>query len=318
MQPRAVLLGNELFLDFSHRFIGECSLGFLDRAEDSGVGRQRPSQVDAVLLGKTVADPVEQQLVEIVPAQAGIAVAGQHFHHVAFDLDDGDVERASPQVVNEQALQLFRLGLVGERSGGRLVDDADDLQPRQLARFARGFALGFVEEGRNRDHRLGDGMPELPLGEILQRPEDEGGNLLGAVLLVAQPNGLRLAHPPLDGTHGPSRRQDPLVAGGGTDEQAALVVQTDHRGQDRLAVFIEDGDLAVPNDGHFAIGCTEIDSEDGFHTTLLLSFKALLLDRKARPFAPGWPGPPRTESLCLSSSIPAGPPRRRCPGVAAD
>ena len=62
-----------------------------------------------------VADVVEQQLVEVVAAELGVAVAGEDLDDAVLDLDDRDVERAAAQVVDEQPLQLARVGVVGQR-----------------------------------------------------------------------------------------------------------------------------------------------------------------------------------------------------------
>jgi hypothetical protein len=56
---------------------------------------------------------------------------------------------------------------VGERRGRRLVDDALDLEAGDAARVLGGLALGVVEVGRHRDHRLGDGLAEIVLGGLL-------------------------------------------------------------------------------------------------------------------------------------------------------
>ena len=60
-------------------------------------------------------------------------------------------------------------GLVGQRRGGRLVDDAHHLQPGDLAGLARRLALGVGEVGRHRDHRLAHRLPQPALRDVLQR-----------------------------------------------------------------------------------------------------------------------------------------------------
>ncbi len=194
-------------------------------------------QVDPVLLGERVADEVEQQLVEVVAAELGVAVAGVDLDDAVLDLRQRDVERAAAQVVDQQPLHLGRVRVVGQHGGGRLVDDPDDLQAGQLARLAGRLPLAVVEERRDRDHRLRDRMPQRLLGAVLERPQDDGRDLLRRVLLVAEGDGHLLAHLPLDRPDGPLRRQDVLVARGLADQQVALRVQADDRRQDRVAVL---------------------------------------------------------------------------------
>ena len=78
-------------------------------------------------------------------------------------------------------------------------------------------------------------------------------------------DGLGRAHPALDRADGPLGGQEPLVARRGADEQAALGVQADDRGEDRLAVLAKNFGLAVADDRHFAVGGAQVDSKNGFH-----------------------------------------------------
>ena len=178
VEGHALLLGDELLLDRGDRLERERLLGVLDGAEDAAPGDERLAQVDAVLLQEPVADVVEQQLVEVVAAEVGVAVAGEDLDDAPLDLGDRDVERAAAQVVDQQPLRLGRVRVVGEHGGGRLVDDPDDLQARQLARLAGRLPLALVEEGRDGDHGLLDRLAQRLLGALLERPEDDRRDLL--------------------------------------------------------------------------------------------------------------------------------------------
>ena len=127
-------------------------------------GGRRLAEVDAVLLAEGIADVIEQELIEVVAAKLGVAVAGEDLHDAVLDLGDGDVERAASQVIDEQAFAVPGMRVVGQDGGGRLVDDPDDLEPGELARLPRGLALAVVEEGRNGDHGLRDRMSQRLLG----------------------------------------------------------------------------------------------------------------------------------------------------------
>ena len=268
VQGHAVLLGDELFLDPGDGVEGELLLGFLDGAEDPRPGRRRLPQVDSVLLVEAVADVVEEQLIEVVAAELRVAVAGEDLDHAVLDLGDRDVERAAAQVVDEEAFLLPRVGVVGEDGGGRLVDDPDDFQPGQLAGLAGGLPLAVVEEGGDRDHGLRDRMSQRLLGAALERPEDDRRDLLGGVLLVAQGDRDFLAHLALDRPDGPLGGEHELVAGRPADEQAALRIEADDRGEDRIAVLLEDDGLAVPDDGDLAVGRSQVDADDRVHVAI--------------------------------------------------
>ena len=88
---------------------------------------------------KAIGNVLEQQVVEVVAAELGVAVAGQHLDDALLGLDDGDVEGAAAEVVDEHAPQVGLVGVVGQRGGRRLVEDADDFQPGQLGAGFRPF-----------------------------------------------------------------------------------------------------------------------------------------------------------------------------------
>ena len=82
------------------------------------------------------------------------------------DLEDRDVERAAAEVVDRDALGVLLLEAVGERRGGRLVDDALDVEPGDLPGVLRRLALRVVEVRGDGDHRLGHRLAEERLGDL--------------------------------------------------------------------------------------------------------------------------------------------------------
>src|SRR3546814_4460989 len=76
--------------------------------------------------------------VEILAAKEGIAVGGEHFELLfAIDfgnLDDRHIEGATAQIVNHDlAITILFVEAVGQRCGGRFVDDALHVQPGNAA-----------------------------------------------------------------------------------------------------------------------------------------------------------------------------------------
>ena len=59
----------------------------------------------------------------------------------------GDVERATAEVVDRDHLVLLLVEAVRQRGRGRLVDDAQHLEPGDLARVLGRLALRVVEVG---------------------------------------------------------------------------------------------------------------------------------------------------------------------------
>ena len=113
-------------------------------------------------------DPVDDRVVPVVAAEVGVAVGGLHLEDAVADFQDRDVEGAAAQVVDGDLLVLLLVEPVGQRGGGRLVDDAQHLEAGDLAGVLGGLALGVVEVGRNGDDGLGDLFPELGFGVGLE------------------------------------------------------------------------------------------------------------------------------------------------------
>ena len=89
------------------------------------------------------------RLVEVVAAEVGVAVGGEDLEHAVADLEDRDVEGAATEVEDGDLLPIVLLvEAVGEGRGGRLVDDAQDLEAGDLT---AGVLGGLVEVGGDGD-----------------------------------------------------------------------------------------------------------------------------------------------------------------------
>ena len=101
--------------------------------------------------------------------------------------EEGDVKGAAAEVEDEDGL-LARLLVeaVRDRRSGRLVDDAQHVQPADAASVLGGGTLGVVEVSRHGDDGRGDVRPEERLRDLLHLGEDHGADLLREeVLLLA-------------------------------------------------------------------------------------------------------------------------------------
>jgi len=200
---------------------------------------------------------------------------------------DRDVERAAAEVVDGDRLVLpALLEAVGERGGRRLVDDPEDLEPRDAPRVARRLALRVVEVGRDGDDRLADLLADRLLAELLDLAEDEGGDLLGGVVAVPHPDlhvpvrgrndriGEVLAgvpdlgvvplgaNEPLDRVDRLRRVRDRLALGDLADEPLAVLGERDDRRGGPRPLAVRD-DLGRPelDDGRAGVGRPEVDAD---------------------------------------------------------
>ena len=111
---------------------GQLDLRFLRRLLEALKRHAVLAQIDAVGLPELRRDPVDDPLIEIVAAEVGVAVGGLHLDDALAHFEHGDVERAAAEVVDGDDFVLFLVEAVGERRGGRLVDDAQHVQPAIL------------------------------------------------------------------------------------------------------------------------------------------------------------------------------------------
>ena len=97
------------------------------------------------------------------PPRCVSPLVDEHLEDAVLDPQDRDVERAAAEVVDGDEAGVPLVEAVGERRGGRLVDDAQHLEAGDAAGVARRRALRVVEVGRHGDDRAVDFGVELAL-----------------------------------------------------------------------------------------------------------------------------------------------------------
>jgi hypothetical protein len=124
--------GDEGQVDLGRERRAELDLGLLPGFLEALQRHAVAAQVDPVLLGELVRDPIDHALVEVVAPEVGVAVGGLHLEDALPELEDGDVEGSAAQVVHGDLLVRLLVEPVGERGRRRLVHDAQHLEPRDL------------------------------------------------------------------------------------------------------------------------------------------------------------------------------------------
>ena len=229
----------------------------LGQVDAGGVLHRRQHVVDDALV------PVVAT--ELVVARRGLDLdGGEAVLRVLAHLEEGDVEGAATEVEDEDELVLATLVQAVRQCGrGRLVDDPQDVEPRDLAGLLGGLALVVVEVGRHGDHRVGDGLAEVRLGVALELLEDAGADLLRgvplAVDLVRLPVGADVA---LDRADGAVGVRHGLALGDLADEHlTALGERDDGRGGATALGVRDDVGLAALEDGDGAVRGAEVDAD---------------------------------------------------------
>ena len=188
-------------------------------------------------------EPVDDRLVEVVAAEVVVAGGRLDLEHAVADLEHGHVEGAAAEVEDEDRLVGLLVEAVGQRGGGRLVDDALDVEAGDLAGVLGRLALVVVEVRGDGDHGRVDRLAEVGFGVGLELLQDHRRDLRRGVLLAAGFHagvavgagddlvgddrlllahlGLLAAHEALDREDGVLRVGDGLALGDGAHETLA-------------------------------------------------------------------------------------------------
>ena len=175
---------DERQVDFALAGAGELDLGFFSRLGETLQGLLVLAQVDAFVALEAGGQVINDHLVEVIAAQVGVAGGGEHLEHAIAHFEHGHVEGAAAQVEDQDALVALAIEAVGQGCCGGLVDDAQHFEAGDLAGVLGGLALGVVEVGGHRDHRLGDGFTEVLAGVLGQLAQHLGAHLFRGELLA--------------------------------------------------------------------------------------------------------------------------------------
>ena len=265
--------GDEGQVDVGAHDAGQLDLGLLGGFLQALIRHAVLFQVDAGFLLEGLGHVIDDAVVEVVAAQAGIAVGGQHFKHAVADLQQAHVEGAAAQVVHQDLVGLFLVQTVGQGRGGGLVDDAQHFQTGDAAGVLGGLALAVGEVSGHGDDGLGHGFAQVAFGVRLQLLQDHGADLLRVVVLAVDGHMVIGAHLALDGGDGAVGIGDGLTLGD-LAHQALAVLGEGHHGRGGAAAFAvgDDNGFAAFHDGHAAVGSTQVDTDDLRHNRYPLSF----------------------------------------------
>ena len=128
---------------------------------------------------------------------------------------------------------------VGKRRRGRFVNDAHDVQARDLARVLRRLTARVVEIIRNRDHGVGDRVAELVFAVLLEFAKNEGGYEFRGDLLTVESaviaDGAHLTFDALDDVFRIFHRRAAAVR---TDDDAFIARKENNTSRFDVVVFI--------------------------------------------------------------------------------
>ena len=190
-------------------------------------------------------------MVEVVAAQVRVTARRLDLNHALAEFEDRNVERAAAQVKDENRVLAALVDAVCQRCRRRLVDDAQDVETRDLARVLRRLALAVVEVRRHRDDRLRHRLAEVGFRIRFELLQDHRRNLRRRVVLAVNRNlVVFFAHVTLDRRDRAVGVRYRLTLGELTDETLARLREADDGRRQAAALRVRDDDgLAALHDG---------------------------------------------------------------------
>ena len=191
-----------------------------------------------------------------------VAVGGLDLDHTIGDLQQRHVERATTEVEDQDGLFLLDLfQAVGQGRRGRLVDDPQDVQTRDLTGLFGRLALAVVEVCGNRDDRVGHRLTEVGLSVALELLQHAGADFLRGVLLAVDVDVPVRAHVALDRPDCAVGVRDGLPLGDLPDEDFAVLGEGDDgRGGPGAFRVGDHRGFAAFEYRHHGVGGSEVDA----------------------------------------------------------
>ena len=113
-------------------------------------------------------------MVEVIAAQRRVTTGGEHFEDALRKLEDRDIEGSATEVVDRVGAVGAMVQPIGDRGGGRLVEQAQDIDACQPSRVLGGLPLRVVEVGGNSDDCTDQIAAERLLRALAQDFQDLG------------------------------------------------------------------------------------------------------------------------------------------------
>ena len=223
----------------------------------------------AMFLGELPGEPRRDVLVPVGAAEVVVAVDADDLDVARVHFDDGDVERAAAEVVDEHRLGPRRVLAHAVEDGrrGRFRDHVADVQPGDLTSLARGLLLREAEVGGAGNDDVLDRffLARVVLGVLDQLAQDMGGDLLRTEWRVGdsgKPHVL-LAHASLDQRDDPFRTRLQLLLRGLADDHVPRVLEEDDRRCREVAVGVGNdfGFAGVVDVGDAGVRGSQVDAE---------------------------------------------------------
>ncbi len=165
--------GDKRQVNFSFQHRRQFDLGLFSRFFQTLQGHLVLSQIDAVFLLEFVSHPVDDLLVEVIAAQVVVPSCRLNFEDAVAEFEDGDIEGAAAQVEDHDLLGFALFKAIGQRCGGRFVDNSLNVEACDTACVLCRLTLCVVEVRRHGDDGFFHFFAEVSFRVSLQFLQDD-------------------------------------------------------------------------------------------------------------------------------------------------
>ena len=183
---QVALAAGKFYLELRGRLRGERDLCLNDTFANGLHGFGVAAKVETEITERVVKADGDEKIIDIVAAEMGVAVGGDDFEDSVVQLQDGNVEGASAEIVDSNDSVLLLIEAVSERRGRWFIDQAQNFETGDAACIFRGLALRVVEICRDGDHRFANWRCEETLRIALELAQDESRDFGRGKSLIAQ------------------------------------------------------------------------------------------------------------------------------------
>ncbi len=172
-------------VDLGLRGRRELDLRLLSSFADTLERNRILSESETALLLELIEDVLNKDIVEVLTTEVSVTVRGLDLEDTLLHLQDRDIEGSASQIVDSDDRVVRAVKTVGQRSGGRLVDDTKNIETSNGTSILGRLPLRVVEvRGDSDDSVAGDDMSEIRCNYAYQYLLD----LLAEVLLSSFPH----------------------------------------------------------------------------------------------------------------------------------
>mmetsp|Transcript_114235 Transcript_114235/g.330000 ORF Transcript_114235/g.330000 Transcript_114235/m.330000 type:complete len:242 (+) Transcript_114235:135-860(+) len=119
----------------------------------------------------------QQFFIKIFSTQHGISVRRFDFKDTSLNFEDGNIKGTTTKIKDDNGLSIGLVHTVGQGSGGRFVDDSQDIQTGNFTRIFGGLTLRVIKVGWNGNDGLTDGTSQESFGGFFHFSQDHGSDL---------------------------------------------------------------------------------------------------------------------------------------------